>query len=160
MSWIMYAVTTIESIIDRREQLVHAAETYVEGFGGDLGEEFVDLVEDTPVSWVRRPQANRRLAYVSDPRCASRHVVAPNPSEAFTTEDLRTAAVLLEHHGIELHLAGTGAFRGRGLSTRAASRALRSAGDPSPCTIQGHAHRAPLANRCASAVRENSMKPL
>lgn len=113
--WIVYGVHTPGSPHADPGGLVGEAEEYAAGLGAEIGEEFIDVGEDPVDRWVLRPQARRLLRYISDARCRAVVVVVPDPNSAFDPDDLETAAALVRHHGLDLHLVGTGPIRlGRG----------------------------------------------
>ena len=129
---VIYAVAGDNLGGNERERLIKAAESYCQTAGHVVDDEFVD--HDREVRWARRPQTQQLLRYVTDPRCEVDAVVVPDAFTAFSTEDLRTAAALLQHHGVDLHLTDHGPVPHRVMSANAATDALQSAQKTSSLT--------------------------
>lgn len=119
-----YAVVHIDDLDDKWDHALEPAHSYAEATGMVVEEGFIDIDDGSLEPWVRRPGARLLLRFISHRSCATAAMIVVEPPNAMTGTDLLTAATLLAHNEIELHLIGHGPLRNRSRSIQTVAHEL------------------------------------
>lgn len=84
------------------------ARQLIEPVGGEIVEEFFDLGQSRSLPWPRRPEANRLLKTLADPRRDFDGVVIGEPQRAFYGNQFGLTFPVFVHYGVQLWVPEVG----------------------------------------------------